>query len=211
LRIIDLSQTMETGMPQYPGQPDASFVQVSRVETDGFQVTDVHSVVHVGTHCDAPAHFILHGETIETIPLDRFVGEAVIVDVPPSSERELKPNVLDGVAFSPGDILLFRTGTSAKWGTEAYKSEAPYFGEELALELVRRGVKTIGLDFISPDPVETETFPAHHIFLEARLGIVENLINLEQLDRPRVFFSAAPIKIKGSDGAFARAYAVLFD
>ncbi|HZG79980.1 MAG TPA: cyclase family protein, partial [Brevibacillus sp.] len=49
------------------------------------------------------------------------------------------------------------------------------------------------------------------IFLEARLGIVENLINLEQLDRPRVFFSAAPIKIKGSDGAFARAYAVLFD
>ncbi|USG64482.1 cyclase family protein [Brevibacillus ruminantium] len=212
MRIIDLSQVFEPGMPQYPGQPDVVFQQVARVESDGYQVTDFHSVVHVGTHCDAPAHFIPNGETIDSIPLERFVGEAVIVDVKlDGSQRELGPAVLEGADIRPGDIVLFRTGLSEKWGTAAYENEFPYFGEELAKELVARGVRAIGLDFISPDPIETETFPAHHIFLGNKLGIVENLRNLDVIDRERVFFAAAPLNIKGSDGAFARAFAVLFD
>ncbi|CAM5795587.1 cyclase family protein [Brevibacillus borstelensis] len=211
MRIIDLSQVLESGMPQYPGQQVAEFKQVSQVESDGFQVTDFHAVVHVGTHCDAPAHFIQNGETIEAIPLERFVGEAVIVDVHLDGQREMSPAVLEGADIRPGDIVLFRTGLSKQWGTDAYETDYPYFGEELAKELVERGVRAVGLDFISPDPIETENFPAHHIFLGNKLGIVENLKNLEQIDRKRVFFAAAPLKIKGSDGAFTRAFAVLFD
>ncbi|QQE73575.1 cyclase family protein [Brevibacillus composti] len=212
MRIIDLSQVLETGMPQYPGQPDAVFRQVAQVQSDGYQVTDFHAVVHVGTHCDAPAHFIEGGETIESIPLERFVGEAVIVDVRlPDGQREMGPSVLAGADIRPGDIVLFRSGLSQKWGTEAYETAFPYFGEELARELVERGVRAVGLDFISPDPIETDSYPAHHIFLGNRLGIVENLKNLELIDRERVFFAAAPLAIKGSDGAFTRAFAVLFD
>jgi arylformamidase len=210
MRVIDLSQVMENGMPQYPGQPNASFQQITSVPNDGYQVTDFHAVVHVGTHCDAPAHFIDGGETMENVPLERFVGEAVVVDVPPSSNREMQPSILDNVDIRQGDIVLFRSHMSRHWGEPAYLTDFPYIGEALARALVDRGVKAVGLDFISPDPVETETFPAHHILLGNRLGIVENLKNLDQIKTPRVFFSAAPIKIKGSDGAFARAFAVEF-
>jgi len=210
MRIIDLSQTMEPGMPQYPGQPDASFTRISTVEHDGYQVTDFHAVVHVGTHCDAPAHFIAGGETMDHVPLDRFVGEAMVVDVPLTSERELGPSVLDGVDVRAGDILLFRSGMPQQWGSETYLTTYPFIGEALAKKLVALGVKAIGLDFISPDPVESTTFIAHHTLLGNRLGIVENLRNLDALPTGRLFFSAAPIKVKGCDGGFARAFAALF-
>lgn len=209
MRIIDLSQTMEPGMQQYPGQPTASFDRISNVAEQGVQVTDLHCVVHVGTHCDAPAHFIPGGETMEEVPLDRFVGEAVVVDVEGLPAREMTPDVLAGADIRPGDIVLFRSGSWRTWGDPAYLTAYPYVGEALARALVDKGVKTIGLDVISPDPVEkTDTSPAHHILLGNRIGIVENLCHLDRIAAKRVFFSAAPVKIKGSDGAFARAYAM---
>lgn len=125
MRIIDLSQVLESGMPQYPGQQVAEFKQVSQVESDGFQVTDFHAVVHVGTHCDAPAHFIQNGETIEAIPLERFVGEAVIVDVHLDGQREMSPAVLEGADIRPGDIVLFRTGLSKQWGDGCLRNRLP--------------------------------------------------------------------------------------
>lgn len=211
MRIIDLSQTMEPGMQQYPGQPIAAFHRISNVAEHGVQVTDLHTVVHVGTHCDAPAHFILDGETMEQVPLERFVGEAAVVDVTSLPARAMTPAVLEGQDIRPGDIVLFHSGSCQKWGDPAYLTTYPYIGEALAHALVDMGVKAIGLDFISPDPVEEDgSSPAHHILLGHRLGIVENLRHLDRIASRRVFFSAAPIKIKGGDGAFARAYAVEF-
>lgn len=210
MRIIDLSHVMRNGMPQYPGQPDISVKQVARVESDGFQLTDLHADVHVGTHCDAPAHFIAGGKTMDHVPIERFVGDAVIVDAFPQDGREMLPSVLKGKDIRPGDIVLFRSRMADKWGDPDYLREFPYIGEALANDLVARRVKAVGLDFLSPDPVETETFPAHHILLANELGIVENLRNLDLIDVPRVFFSAAPIVVENGDGGFARAFVVIF-
>lgn len=211
MKIIDLSQTLEPGMPQYPGHPAAQFTRMNSVEEHGFQMTDFHAVVHVGTHCDAPAHFIAGGQTMEAIPLDRFVGDAVIVDVTSNASRELEPSVLDGVDVRKGDIVLFRSNISKQWGNTRYLTDYPYFTETLAHELVAREIKAVGLDFMSPDPVEIDDIsPVHHILLSHQIGIVENLVNLDEIQTARIFFSAAPLKIQGSDGAFARAFAIDF-
>lgn len=85
-----------------------------------------------------------------------------------------------------------------------------YLSEELAEELVQLKVKSVGLDFISPDEVTTETSPIHHILLGNNIYLIENLTNLDAIHTKRFFFSAAPLKIKDSDGAFARAFAVIF-
>ena len=108
-----------------------------------------------------------------------------------------------------GDIVIFHSNLSTKWNTEAYEKEAFYLSEELAEELVQLKVKSIGLDFISPDEVTTETSPIHHILLGNNIYLIENLTNLDAIETKR-FFSAAPLKIKNSDGAFARAFAVIF-
>ncbi|EEK52585.1 Metal-dependent hydrolase [Bacillus cereus ATCC 10876] len=210
MKVIDLSQTFENNMSQFPGTPKIQLEAVTSVEESGYQVTDFHSVVHVGTHCDAPAHFISGATTIDQLPLDQFVGEAVIIDVTHVQERKLPKEVLHDADIKEGDIVIFHSNLSTKWNTEAYEKEAFYLSEELAEELVQLKVKSVGLDFISPDEVTTETSPIHHILLGNNIYLIENLTNLDAIHTKRFFFSAAPLKIKDSDGAFARAFAVIF-
>ncbi|KEK24400.1 cyclase family protein [Bacillus gaemokensis] len=210
MKVIDLSQTFENNMSQFPGTPRIHLEPITSVEKAGFQVTDFHSVVHVGTHCDAPAHFISGATTIDQLPLDQFVGEAILVDVTHVQERKFPKEVLHGAEVKEGDIVIFHSNLSGKWNTEAYEKEAYHLSEELAEELVRLKVKSVGLDFISPDEVTTETSPIHHILLGNDIYLIENLTNLDAIEAKRFFFSAAPLKIKNSDGAFARAFAVIF-
>ncbi|KFN03237.1 cyclase family protein [Bacillus clarus] len=210
MKVIDLSQTFEKDMSQFPGTPKIHLEPITSVEEAGFQVTDFHSVVHVGTHCDAPAHFISGATTIDQLPLDQFVGEAILIDVTHVQERKLPKEVLHGAEVREGDIIIFHSNLSEKWNTDAYEKEALYLSEELAKELVKLKVKSVGLDFISPDEVTTETSPIHHILLGNNIYLIENLTNLDAIKTNRFFFSAAPLKIKDSDGAFARAFAVIF-
>ncbi|MEH7220080.1 cyclase family protein, partial [Bacillus toyonensis] len=77
-------------------------------------------------------------------------------------------------------------------------------------ELVDLKVKSVGSDLISPDQVTTATSIIHHILLGNNIFLIENLTNLDAIKAKRFFFSAAPLKIKNSDGAFARAFAVIF-
>ena len=142
--------------------------------------------------------------------LDRFVGEAVLIDVTHVQERKLPKEVLHNADIKEGDIVIFHSNLSNKWNTEAYEQEAFYLSEELAEELVQLKVKSVGLDFISPDEVTTETSPIHHILLGNNIYLIENLTNLDAINAKRFFFSAAPLKIKNSDGAFTRAFAVIF-
>ncbi|WP_459502113.1 cyclase family protein [Bacillus sp. C1] len=210
MKVIDLSQTFENNMSQFPGTPPIHLESITSVEEAGFQVTDFHSIVHVGTHCDAPAHFISGASTIEQLPLNQFVGEAILIDVTHVQERKLPKEVLHDAGIKEGDIVIFHSNLSNKWNTAAYEKEAFYLSEELAEELVRLKVKAVGLDFISPDEVTTETSPIHHILLGNNIYLIENLTNLAAIETKRFFFSAAPLKIKNSDGAFARAFAVIF-
>ena len=210
MKVIDLSQTFENNMSQFPGTPKIQLEAVTSVEESGYQVTDFHSVVHVGTHCDAPAHFISGATTIDQLPLDQFVGEAVLIDVTHIQERKLPKTVLHNTDIKEGDIVIFHSNLSTKWNTEAYEKEAFYLSEELAKELVRLKVKSIGLDFISPDEVTTETSPIHHILLGNDIYLIENLTNLDAIEAKRFFSQQTPLKIKNSDGAFARAFAVIF-
>ena len=61
------------------------------------------------------------------------------------------------------------------------------FPEELAEELVQLKVKSVGLDFISPDEVTTETSPIHHILLGNNIYLIENLTNLDAINAKRFF------------------------
>lgn len=162
-----------------------------------------------GPHCDAPAHVIKDAKTMDQIPLDTFVGEAVIVDVPVDDDKEIKPEVLEGHDIRHGDIVLLRTGYSKYWGRPEYVEASPYLSEAMARALVELKIKSIGMDFLSPDPVDSTTSPAHKILLGSGILIIENLNRLEEIDVPRVFFSAAPVLVDKADGGFTRAYAVL--
>lgn len=207
MKIVDLSQKMERDMSYFPGTTEVMIEQVSQIEKDGFRLTDFHSTVHSGTHCDSSAHYIEDGRLIDEMPLDYYVGDAVMVDVSVESGRELDVNVLDGIDIEKGDILILRSGFSRYWKRDKYIEEYPYLSRELAEKIVKLGVKSLGIDFLSPDAVDKEHI--HQILLGSEIPIIENLANLDQITQDRFFFSAAPINIKSAEGSFTRAYGIV--
>ena len=124
MRIIDLSQPYKMGMAQFPGTPDLDVKQIAKIEDGGFRITDFHAIVHVGTHCDAPAHCVPGAPTMEAFPIDTFIGEAVIVDACVDG-REIGVEVLKGHDIKEGDIVLIRRATAKYWEDPAYVEDAP--------------------------------------------------------------------------------------
>ncbi len=211
MKVIDLSQKFENNMPQFPNTKPIEIEQIAQIDQGGFRVTLINSSVHNGTHCDAPAHCIDGGITIERIPLENFVGYALIIDADVGEDREIPGSILEGIDVEEGDIVLLRTGYSKYWTEKRYIEDSPYLSEELALKLVNYKIKALGIDFLSPDRVDSTTSPIHRIFLSRNIPFIENLNNLDKIPSKRVFFSAAPLLINASDGGLTRAFAVVFD
>ena len=212
MRIIDLSHHYEDDMAIFPGLPRPSFRPIARVEDDGYAMSEYHLLNHIGTHVDAPAHQIAGGDTLDDIPLERLVTEAVTIDVSrrdPGSLplAELAPQLDDVRA---GDIVFLYSDNARNWGTEAYWTGWSYPDAEAAQALVDRGISAIGFDGPSADPVDTTTFDLHRIWLGGGRMIIENATNLDRLPR-RAQVVVAPMKVRQANGGPARIFALLPD
>ncbi len=210
MRFVDLSHTIEAEMPLYPGTPGVQIKTLHTLEKDGFREKQLVYTTHTGTHVDAPAHMLAQGATIDRLPLSSFFGKACVVDV-----RSLKGSTID-LAFlraqsleNDPDFVLFYTGFAAYWGKEGYFTDYPVLSEEAAKYLVDLGLKGIGLDAISPDVIDSEDFPIHHILLSAGLIIVENLTNLNQILDQTFTLAVFPLKVEQADGMPVRAVAIV--
>jgi kynurenine formamidase len=195
-----------------PGLADPSFTDIAVVERDGYAMSEYHLLNHMGTHVDAPAHQIAGGDTLDEIPLERLITDAVTLDVSgrepgPISREELEP-LLGPVR--EGDIVFLHSGNARNWGSDAYWTGWTYPDAEASAALIERGISAIGFDGPSADPVDTTTFELHRIWLGAGRMIIENVTNLDRLpERARVV--VAPMKVRGANGAPARIFAFLPD
>jgi arylformamidase len=207
-RVVDLSHHYDNGMPLYPGLPSPSFRNIAEVERDGYAMSEYHLLNHIGTHVDAPAHQIAGGDTLDEIPLERLVADAVTVDLSsrepgPIGREELEP--LLGT-LGAGDWLFLYSANGRNWGSDAYWTGWSYPDEGASRALIERGIVGIGFDGPSADPVDTETFELHKVWLSAGRMILENLTNLDQLPA-RTQVVVAPLKVRGANGAPARVLA----
>ena len=212
MRVVDLSQHYEDGMPIFPGLPDPSFKPIAKVEDDGYAMSEYHLLNHIGTHVDAPAHQIAGGDTMDEIGLDRLVTEAVTLDVSdrapgPMTRQELEPHL---AKIRAGDIVFLYSNNGRNWGTEAYWTGWSYPDADAANALIERGISAIGFDGPSADPVDSTTYELHRVWLGAGRMIIENATNLDQLPE-RANVVVAPLKVRAANGAPARIFALLPD
>ncbi|KAJ7496659.1 putative cyclase [Mycena latifolia] len=214
MEVIDLSHSLQPDMQIYPGDPVFSCSCVTSIEKDGYAVRALAMGSHTGTHVDAPSHFFADGKTIEQIPLETFVGPALVIDLTHKAPREaitwddLAPHAPQMAA---GVILLLHTGWSRHWCTDKYL-EHPFLARAAAEHIIATGVQVVGVDALSPDETRldgTGSFGAHEAILGAGAVIAENLTNLQalDLDGPSYTVHLTPLKIDGSDGSPVRAYA----
>ena len=210
MRVVDLTHPFVDGMPVYPGLADPWFRTIANVEDDGFAMTELHLLNHVGTHIDAPAHQVAGGDTLDDIPLGRFVTDAVTIDVsgrPPGalSLAELQPHF---AKIREGDIVLLYSDNARNYGSDAYWTGWSYPDAEAERALIALGISAIGFNGPSADPVDSTTYELHQVWLSAGRMIIENATNLGELPE-RAQIVVAPLKVHEANGAPVRIFALL--
>ena len=183
-------------MPEKP-------LNVSRLET----------VVHVGTHVDAPRHFYADGPGMDGVPLDRLMGEGVVASIDKPLFGAIGVEDLEAVEprIEAGDILAICTGWSARWGKPDWNRH-PHLSVKAAKWCVAKKLKLVAVDTATPDLAYDRRdgdfgFPVHCELLKHGVLIAEQLANLEALAGTRVEFLFCPIPIADCDGAPARVLA----
>jgi len=165
---------------------------------------------HTGTHVDVPFHFDPDGPTLDKVPIDRFIGEARLLDV---SDRDPSKEVTgamieeamskEHVQIRTGEIVLVRT-TKLPWGSPGYFDFAA-LGKSAAEKFVALGVKSVGIDLNSADTMSDLSKPAHTILCQERIPIFENLVNLEKIGATSFEFFGLPVNMKGATDSPVRA------
>jgi len=206
-RVIDISVPNQVGMHSYPGDPVLRVDQVSDLRRgDVANLSLLTMGSHTGTHVDAPYHFLPDGPRLGEVPLDRMVGEAVVADL--RGRAAVDAAALAGVDLRGGDIVLCLTDNSDRWRRPGFQRDYTYVTEDAAELLVARGVRTIGMDYLSIERFGCRDFPVHHRLLGAGVFIIEGL-DLSGAPPGRYTLVCLPLRFPALDGAPARA--VLLD
>lgn len=210
---IELSHVISIDLPRFAAFPAPEIRRVSSMPIDPLNVTEMTIMCHVGTHIDAPIHFIPDGPSIAEIPLRRLCGPGVVLHLDVDEDTLITAADLESASPRPraDDIVLIDTGWWRRVHSEEYHRH-PSLDHDAAQWLVDQGVKLVGLDFPTPDlPVVRRPdgfdWPIHHILLGAGTLIAENLTNLAEITGHRVDVMLLPLRISGADGGPARVVA----
>lgn len=200
--IIDISRTISPAALVYPGDAPLGLEKLCQIDSNcPCNITQLTWTTHFLTHVDPPLHFIEGGASLDEVPLHRFSGDALVIEV-------------YGDAVQAGDIplepeargrnLLFKTRNSKDRDPRIFDERHVYISSEAAKVAVARGVNLIGIDYISVDRFGDETYPAHQTLLGNGVLILEGL-DLTDATPSLYTLIALPLKIAAGDGSPVRA------
>lgn len=200
---IDATVPVRNGMIVYEGDPPVALERVQGIATGGIcNLSHLEFGVHTGTHVDAPIHFIEGGAGIEAIPLDALMGSALVADARGATGNLDRP-ALERIGIPAGtERLLFRTPNSRLWDKPAFSSDFIGLTEDGAQYLLERGVRLVGMDYLSIAPAGNPA-PTHVALLRAGAVILEGL-DLRRVEPGAYEFCCLPLLLVGADGAPAR-------
>jgi arylformamidase len=210
MKIFDISRTLSNELAPWPGDTQFHFdLKWKMAEGATVNVGAINMGVHNGTHADALFHFDEGGDPIDRMPLDAYVGDAVVVDLTGLFEgfdQTRQIGVADLEEFSASleqaPRLLLKTGV---WkDSKVFPEWIPVIASDVPEWLRERKVKLLGLDLPSVDPIEAKKLSNHYALAAARIAIVESL-DLSQVEAGVYHFAALPLKIAGSDAGPVRA------
>ncbi len=204
MKILDLTIPFDERAPVYPGAPSPKISNLFTLDKNGFNELMLKFPTHVGTHIDAPFHFIKNGKKLSDFDISHFIGEAIVFNCRNQKEASLSESELSEV--KKDDFVFFHTGHSINYLQSDYFSDYPVISEKTAEALVAKKVRVVGIDSPSPDK---EPFGVHKVLLGNSVLILENLFNLSEITSKRFKCIIAPLNIKNGDGAPCRVIAMV--
>jgi arylformamidase len=205
--IYDATVLLRAGMPTYPGEdgPRLELLK-SRARGDAADVRRLVLALHTGTHVDAPTHFVDGGAAVEALPLDVLVGPCVVMDVEGDPDVSAAALELRFGRSAPERLLLRTrnsTGASPVWARDAFDPGFAAIAHDAARWLVERGVRLVGIDYLSIEPFRASEPLTHRVLLGAGVVAVEGL-DLRAVPAGPYQLHCLPAYLAGADGAPAR-------
>ncbi|EJV72381.1 kynurenine formamidase [Bacillus mycoides] len=198
---IDISQPLNNDIATWPGDTPFSYeVSWSKEDSGSVNVGKLTMSIHTGTHIDAPFHFDNDGKKVLDLDIHVYVGAARVIDVSgleSIGKKELERFKLEGV-----ERLLLRTSSHGK--AQEFPEKIPYLRADIADFLSSKGIRLIGVDVPSVDPLDDKELAAHHQLFKHGIHILENVV-LDHVADGDYELIALPLALTDADGSPVRA------
>lgn len=217
LRWVDLTHTLDEQVPTWTGS--CGFRSEIKMDyEEGCRVLAYKCHAGIGTHIDAPLHFVRGGRDVASIPLENLIVPLHVIDVSKKAHADyfILPDDLKEYESRHGKIaknsfVAAYTGWEKYWKKpEKYRNDHhfPGFHPDTITLMLKRKIAGIGIDTLSPDGSNTSDFPIHHLVLGAGLYILENLANLRAMPPSGSYILILPLKIRAGAESAVRALGV---
>lgn len=201
-RIYDITVPLSPSLTVYPGDPSVEITPITQLaEGDVTNTSHIALCAHSGTHLDAARHIFAQGDSIEMLDLNTLIGTVRVLTV--IGQHHITADMLQKLDFGTAQRVLFKTRNSRLWAQPNFQPDYIALTESAAHYLIARGVKLVGIDYLSVDAYEDGALPVHRILLGANVLILEGL-DLRSVADGDYELMALPLKIQGGDGAPAR-------
>lgn len=207
MKIIDVTLTMRSDMPTWPGEPGPKIEPHSRI-ADGrpANVSILTFGDHTGTHVDPPLHMLQDGYGVDELPLDAMLGPARVLRY--DGATHITAEWLE-TQHVPRTVtrLLVRTRNSELWRRPGHEFDQGFIAlvESAAEWCVAHGIVLVGVDYLSIEPFGSspQGHPVHKTLLRKGAVIIEGL-DLHAVEPGDYELLCLPLKVRRGDGAPAR-------
>jgi len=201
--LFDITMPIHPKMPVFPGDDPPQQKWLHRIQDgDGNNLSALVLGSHTGTHVDAPYHFVENGITLDQIPLEVFVGKALVIEI--TDPESISVDELRRHPIASAERVLFKTRNSSLLSRSEFQEDFVYIEGSAAEYLVRQGVRLVGVDYLSVDQYGAESSPAHHTLLGHGVVILEGA-DLSSVEPGAYTLVCLPLKVIGAEGAPVRA------
>lgn len=208
-RLVDLSRPLVAAPEPHPWtryetRVDSLVADPAAVPASGrwYVVTQIAMSGHAGTHVEAPLHAVATGPDVGSVDVERFFGEAAILDLTetpwsqPFDRARLEAAAQPAGGIRSGDIVFLHFDWDGRSGQGGHP---PYPAPEALAWLVGRGIKLLGIDSPGLELPGNTALVNHHILFDRGVPLIESLANLRRLESSRVYVFAVPLPACGSD------------
>lgn len=201
--IYDVTMPLKEGMLLYPGTPPFEWEMYRKIENGDSSNNSRFSMgCHVGTHVDAPAHYVTGGPGMESLSPQVLVGPCRVFHLP---HKAIDRATLQSLDFTGVTRAIFRTPSSDELDRPEFNTDFAHVTGDGADFLVEHGVQLVGVDYLSVDRYKAPGHPAHHKLLGAAVVVIEGLrlVDVEGGDYELI---CLPLLLEGSEAAPARVF-----
>ncbi len=201
-KVYDISLPLYQGMVVYPNNTE---FRARPIHSKTSLSSEITMGSHAGTHVDAPKHVLPKGGGVDTLDIQSLIGECRVLDMTHVT-KAVTVKDLQNLRIQKGERILVKTKNS-KRGFRNFYNNYVYLDGEAAEYLAAKKIRLFGIDYLSVKQKGSPDNRPHTALLKKKIPIFEGL-DLSKIKPGKYFFIGLPLRMKGLDGAPARAVLV---